>query len=175
MKQFDLLNLLCPAGAAALVVGFFLKLPPAVLIFSAAALLVAATVLNAARRARMDELHRRCDELYNRLEQQRDAHEQAISQLKSEQETARSAFFSEISHSLRMPISVIQGYAELMQSGAVDQVRVSEYLDRILHHTHRMSDVLSTKLSPPLEDGSVSPNQGQVDLVLLVKNQIKDL
>ena len=128
-----------------------------------------------ARLARLAELQKRCDEMCEQMNRELEEHEQAMAALHEEQETARSAFFSEISHSLRMPISVIQGYAELMQKGAVDPVRESEYLDRIVHHTHRMIDVLSKKLDPATEDGGPAPAQKQVDLVPMVRDQLQDL
>ena len=55
MKQFDWIDLLSLAGAVGLCAGYFMNLSPAVLIFSAAALLALVTGLNHSRRARADE------------------------------------------------------------------------------------------------------------------------
>ena len=175
MKHFDWSVLLCLAGAGVFLAGLCLHWPADALLIFGLVLFVALAVLGRSRRARLEELQKRCDAMCEQMNRELESHEQAMAALHEEQENARSAFFSEISHSLRMPISVIQGYAELMQKGAVDPVRESEYLERIVHHTHRMIDVLSRKLDPPTDDGSAAPARKQVDLVPMVKNQLQDL
>ena len=175
MKHSDWSVLLCLLGAIAAAAAAFLALPPTPMLLLAAALFAVLAVLSISHRNKLNQLQKRCDEMCEQMNRELEAHEQAMDALREEQEHARSAFFSEISHSLRMPISVIQGYAELMQKGAVDPVRESEYLDRIVHHTHRMIDVLSKKLDPDTEDSGITPARKQVDLVPLVRDQLQDL
>ena len=175
MKYFDWSIALCVLGADALVLGVILNWPLLPLALGTAVLFVLIALRTRTQRNQLRKLQEHCTSLSEQLEQARTEHEQALTDLKTEHEHARSTFFSEISHSLRMPISVIQGYAELMQKGAVDPVRESEYLDRILHHTRRMTDVLSQKLDTSPDAPPVPATRNRLDLVPMIRNQLQDL
>ena len=175
MKYFDWSIVLCVLGADALLLGVALNWPLLPLVLGAAALFVLVALRSRAQRNKLKKLHEHYTELTEQLERQQAEREQAMAELTAQHEQSRSAFFSEISHSLRMPISVIQGYAELMQKGPVDPVRESEYLDRILHHTRRMIDVLSQKLDSSPDDVPAPDMKKQVDLIPMIQNQLQDL
>ncbi len=58
-----------------------------------------------------------------------------------------AAFYSKASHSLRVPISVVQGYADLLGSGLIQDESVRrEYLNKIRERTEYMSTVLGQLL-----------------------------
>ena len=175
MKYFDWSIVLCILGADVLLLGVCLNWPLFIPALITAALFVLLAFRSHAQRKQLHSEHERCAELIRQLETEQAKHEQAMAELTASHEQSRSTFFSEISHSLRMPISVIQGYAELMQKGAVDPVRESEYLDRILHHTRRMIDVLSQKLDSVSEEPPAPNTAKRVDLIPMIKNQLQDL
>ena len=118
MKYFDWSIVLCVLGADALLLGVALNWPLLPLVLGAAVLFVIVALRSRAQRNKLKNLQEHYNALSDQLEQTQAEHEQAMADLIAQQEQSRSAFFSEISHSLRMPISVIQGYAEMMQKGA---------------------------------------------------------
>lgn len=67
-------------------------------------------------------------------------------EIRRSRETARQEleqFHSTLAHSLRMPISIIQGYADLLANGMVDDPDIQkEYLRKISERTQYMSDVI---------------------------------
>lgn len=176
MKQFDWSALLSLAGGGALILGVCLNWAPPLPAVIAAAICFVLFFLSRSRTARLKELQTRCQELEAQLEQtQADCLEQ-MTAMAAEHEKSHSDFLGRISHSLRMPLSVIQGYAELMQSGGLDPVRESEYLSRIVQHTHRMIGVLSKELSsPPAEEPPTLSTTRKLDLVQLVEQHLSDL
>ena len=108
------------------------------LLFAAAAIaLVAADcVLQMRMQARREEEFR---ELQRRLSEAESRNGQAEARAREEAERRRAqtkeklaAFYSKVSHSLRIPISVIQGYADLLGSGLIQDENVKrEYLNKI--------------------------------------------
>lgn len=97
-------------------------------------------------------------------------------ELEKKIETERTALLSDISHSLRMPVSIIQGYAELLKQGNVDKKTATEYLDKILNHTYRLTNMLSSKLDNNSVAMACALGEKQVvDLLGLVQQQIDDL
>lgn len=59
-----------------------------------------------------------------------------------------SQFYSIVSHSLRIPISVIQGYSELLQGNLITEKSVQqEYLKKICERTEYMNTVLNSLLA----------------------------
>ena len=175
MKRFDWSAALSLSGFAVLILGVCLDraspLPAAV----AALMCLALFFLSRARAARLKELQSRCEELTSQLEQTQADCLQQLSDMQAEHERSRSEFLSRISHSLRMPLSVIQGYAELMQNSPLDPVRESEYLSRIVQHTHRMIALLSKELSSPPEEPVPLSTNRVLDLVKVVEQYLSDL
>ena len=175
MKKTEFSLLLPLLGCGVLILGAVLNWSAWVLAASGTAVLLVLFFLGRSNRDKADELQRQCDQLTSDLEVAREDHEQQLAQLRAEQEKQHSDFFSQISHSLRMPLSVIQGYAELMQKGSVDPVREGEYLDRIVQHTHRMIDILSKKLDTSPDDTPSAPSRKRVDLVQVIQQHLEDL
>ena len=102
------------------------------------------------------------------LEKVRDAEE------KMQQEMEQ--FRSTLSHSLRMPVSIIQGYADLLTDGMVDDPEVQkEYLGKISARAQYMSDVIRRQ-----RIGGEGLNRNKlvfdsVDLLKLVEQVVRDM
>ena len=175
MKYFDWSSLLALLGGGVLVLGVCLDSAASICAVVAALICSALFFLSRSRAARLKELQARCDELELLLAQTNTDHQRQLNAMQVEHEKSHSEFLSRISHSLRMPLSVIQGYAELMQNGALDPVRESEYLSRIVQHTHRMMNTLSKELAAsPGESAPLTTNQ-TLDLVQVVEQHLADL
>ena len=175
MKQFDWSALLALTGGGVLILSVCLNWDAPIPAVIAASICLALFFLSRSRAARLKELQTRCQELETQLEQtQTDCMEQ-LAAMTAEHEKSHADFLGRISHSLRMPLSVIQGYAELMQNGGLDPVRESEYLSRIVQHTHRMIGVLSKELSSPTEEAAPLSTTRTLDLVQVVEQHLNDL
>ncbi|MBQ3496689.1 MAG: HAMP domain-containing histidine kinase, partial [Oscillospiraceae bacterium] len=93
-----------------------------------------------------------------RSKQDRQAHEETARQLAAAREKAAGelhaayeqkleSFRSTVSHTLRMPVAIIQGYAELLCGDMVQDPAVRrEYLEKIIQRSQYMTDVMSRSL-----------------------------
>ena len=98
--------------------------------------------------------------------------EQARAAAKQEMETFRSS----ISHSLRMPVAIIQGYAELLAGGMITSEETrKEYLEKIVQRSLYMSDVMSRHLSAEESISSEKLSCGKLDLLDLIRKAAADI
>lgn len=87
-------------------------------------------------------------------------------------ETVRSDFVANVSHEMRTPLTVVQGFLETARDGLADRQHpatpeeVAQFLDMALEHAHRMQRLiedlltlatLETDASPPEEDCELAP------------------
>ncbi|MEM0951096.1 MAG: ATP-binding protein [Cyanobacteria bacterium P01_H01_bin.74] len=92
-------------------------------------------------------------------------------------EKMRRDFVANVSHELRTPLSAIEGYAETLLEGALDDDAVRHDFVKVIHRhairlTHLVSDLLDlSKLESPDYIPILSPSS----LVDLVESQIKEL
>lgn len=73
--------------------------------------------------------------------------EQQLAQSELEREKLdhqRQQLLADISHDLKTPITVIQGYAGALRDGVVPADERQQYLDTIFHNTEKVADLLST-------------------------------
>ncbi|MCD7806487.1 MAG: HAMP domain-containing histidine kinase [Lachnospiraceae bacterium] len=113
--------------------------------------------------------------------------EETISQLKTannelkrdlEQKTAlekqRQELLSNVSHELKTPIALIQGYAEGLKDGiADDPATLNEYLDVILDESNRMSRMVKSLMGlNELEEGRDSFTMERFDIAALTRNYL---
>lgn len=115
----------------------------------------------ASLRARLEELER----LRGR--------EEARARAEAGEELER--FRSVLSHELRTPIAVIQGYAELLESGMVPDAELArEYLRRIIRRSVYMDELLSRLRGIP--SGEIGPlSRVRLDLAALIRQAEEDM
>jgi K+-sensing histidine kinase KdpD len=97
---------------------------------------------------------------------------------KSDQYGAVSGLISDITHSLRMPLAIVIGYAELLQKEPfVDgNPQADEYIAKILEHARFMNERLSNLVSVArLDFDADSVVRMPVDIVALIRNMAKDM
>lgn len=75
-----------------------------------------------------------------------------------------------LSHNMRMPMSVITGYGELMKQGLLTMEEMEEAVSSICENINYMNGILKVVLDDKSEDMSVS---SAVDIVALAKNTAK--
>lgn len=98
-------------------------------------------------------------------------------ELKAQAEAGRrelESFRSTLSHSLRMPVAIIQGYAELLEGDVITDPEVRrEYLGKIVQRSQYMMDVMSRQFS---SSGLVSRlTYSEIDLMDLVRQAAEDI
>ena len=72
-----------------------------------------------------------------------------------------------LSHNMRMPMSVITGYGELMKQGLLTSAEMEEVIENICENINYMNGILKVVLDDQSEDAQ-SPVA--VDVAALVKN-----
>lgn len=89
----------------------------------------------------------------------------------------RKEFISNVSHELKTPISIIQGYAEgaklMAQSG--DEVGAEKYCDVIMSETEKMNGLVLQLLELSVfESGNVILNQSSIDLYRAIEDYAEE-
>lgn len=87
-------------------------------------------------------------EAASRLEEERASSRREAVMMQQECEKRNETFFSQMSHELRLPVSVAVGYAELLRDGLVDDPEEQqEYLTKIAERLHFVNELISRHLS----------------------------
>ncbi len=88
-------------------------------------------------------------------------------------EILQTDFVSNVSHEFKTPINAIEGYTTLLQStDNIDEVE-SEYIDKILYNTKRLSSLVSNiLLLSKLENQSIETNKEWYDLDEQIREEI---
>ncbi len=96
-------------------------------------------------------------------------------QKKIEVEQMRSEFLSNVSHELKTPIAIIQGYAEGLAEGVSDDEESRElYCNVICDEAAKMNTLVQKLLTlNQLEFGNEPVNMERFDLVTVVKNRVQ--
>jgi len=96
-------------------------------------------------------------------------------QQKIEIEQMRTEFLSNVSHELKTPIAIIQGYAEGLAEGVSDDEESRElYCNVICDEAAKMNALVQKLLTlNQLEFGNEPVNMERFDLVTLIKNNIR--
>lgn len=102
-------------------------------------------------------------------------HAEEILRLRGAGREELETFRSTLAHSLRMPIAIIQGYAELLSGSVVEdpETRMA-YLDKIIQRSRDMSDIVSRQLSAAPGD-QISLSCTEIDLLELVRQVASDI
>lgn len=96
-------------------------------------------------------------------------------QKKTEIDEMRKEFLANVSHELKTPIAIIQGYAEGLQEGISDDEESRELYCSVIRDEASKMNALVQKLLTlnQLEFGNDPVNMERFDLVTLIKNQIQ--
>ncbi len=96
---------------------------------------------------------------------------------KEELEEKRTAFLNNVSHELKTPLSLIQGYAEGLKDNVASDVESRDYYcDVILDETGKMTKMVQQLLAlNQLEQGREVLNITRFDLTELIRDVIKDM
>lgn len=85
-------------------------------------------------------------------------------------------FRSVLSHQLRMPLSIVQGYADiLMRDIVTDEDTKKEYLGKIVEHTQTISEILTKQLSAYRNTNKIVPVFMEIDLIDLLERAGDDM
>lgn len=127
----------------------------------------------AAYRRELEELKLRHQQ---ELETQQDRYSEALLQAAAENRAEMDTFRSSLSHSLRMPVAIIQGYADLLISGVVteDTVR-DEYLRKISDRSQYLTEAISRQVSAGETLNTSKLNYSDLDLLTLVRQAASDM
>lgn len=80
-------------------------------------------------------------------------------------ETLKTDFFSNVSHEMKTPLSVIQNYARLLQMKDLTEKQRKEYTDSILQSTRKLSNLITNILKlNKLEKQTIRPVPERYDL-----------
>ena len=101
-------------------------------------------------------------------------YQEAVKNLAASGRRELEAFRSTLSHSLRMPVAIIQGYAELLEGDVITAPEVRrEYLGKIVQRSQYMTDVMSRQFST---DGLFNQlSYSEIDLMDLVRQAAADI
>ena len=85
-------------------------------------------------------------------------------------------FRSTLSHQLRMPLSIVQGYADLLARDMVpDDETQKNYLGKIVEHSSLMGNVLSTQFSANRSFEKIIPVFSKIDIINLIHQTGNDM
>lgn len=89
-------------------------------------------------------------------------------------ELMRKEFTADVSHELKTPIGIIEGYAEGLRDGIVKGEDARVYLDTIIDESKKMSVLVSNMLElSRLESGALKPNFEVFNVNRLIKNLVR--
>lgn len=137
---------------------------------AAAALVMCLQQAHRRREAAAQQAH---EEALRALEQ---AHSEEKAQMQAAALKQMESFRSHLSHSLRMPIAIIQGYAELLTGGVVtDPAVAAEYLEKIIQRTQYMTETMSRQVSAADVSDSHKLRYSRLELMALIRQTAADM
>ncbi len=89
-------------------------------------------------------------------------------------ESMRKDFVASVSHELKTPIGIIEGYAEGIKDGIVDAEKSKLYLETIIDESQKMSKLVSNMLElSKLESGVIKPSFEVFNINRLINKVIR--
>lgn len=115
-------------------------------------------------------------ELEDALTSERQAHQDEIQKITEAERDTQEKFRSVLSHQLRMPLSIIQGYADLLvRDLACDEETRKEFLSKISERSNYVCGVLSAQLSASRITEDIIPIFSKVDIVAFIRQIGEDM
>ncbi len=116
--------------------------------------------------------------LNNALEDLKQKNKQLEKDIEKERklETLRKDFVAGVSHELKTPIGIIEGYAEGLKDGIVEGENAIVYLDTIIDESKKMSKLVSNMLElSKLESETIELHLEDFNIIRLIKKVTKSL
>lgn len=111
----------------------------------------------------------------DRAAQQRET-ERQIEESRAETRAQMEEFRSLLSHQIRMPLSVVQGYADMLVQGIVEEEdKKQEYLSKISGHTRLISEALSQQLRTIEDARDAAAKLQRLDVAELLRQAAADM
>ena len=103
-------------------------------------------------------------------------HRRELASVNAQNKKTIESFRSTLSHSLRMPIAIIQGYAELLAGDMVTSPEVRrEYLEKIVQRSQYMTDTMSRHFHGEETMDSSKLTCRDMDLLQLIRQAATDM
>lgn len=142
------------------------------MVCTAAAVILLAALYSALRRL-IDTLEQYHQEELSQLERD---HAKALDEMQAKNCAEMESFRSSLFHSLRMPVAIIQGYAELLTSGMITDPAVeTEYLEKINQRSQFMTEAISRQFSAAETTRSKNLTYSDLDLMELIRHAAADM
>lgn len=91
-------------------------------------------------------------------------------------EAMRKEFVANVSHELKTPIALIEGYAEGIKDGIVEEGEIDDYLDVIIDESHKMNSLVMDMLElSKLESPNFKLNLTDFSIISLINKCCKNL
>ena len=89
-------------------------------------------------------------------------------------EEMRKSFIADVSHELKTPIGIIEGYAEGIRDGIVEGESKNEYLNIIIDEAHKMNKLVMDMLElSKLQSGNVKPNIETFNIIRMIQGSLR--
>lgn len=132
-------------------------------------------------RTEIDILGKNMNEMSQKLEETISALRTANNELqrdldrRNRQEEMRQEFLANVTHELKTPIALVQGYAEGLQDGIADDPESRDfYLSTIVEESKKMDTIVQKVLMlNQLEFGDSSVNMERFDIVGMIRNYLE--
>lgn len=110
------------------------------------------------------------------LTEQQQRQSEALARAAAQNRAEMDAFRGSLAHTLRMPVAIIQGYADLLTSGVVteDSVR-DEYLQKISDRSQYMTEAISRQFTSGETLDNNKLNYSDLDLLTLIRQAAVDM
>ena len=103
-------------------------------------------------------------------------HERQVQEVRRAAREEMESFRSAMTHSLRMPIAIIQGYTELLAGDMVKDPKVrKEYMEKIVQRSRYISEIMSRNVTEDKKLSNDKLSYSEVDLLNLVGHVVTDV
>lgn len=114
-------------------------------------------------------------QLCRQIEQEKESAQQNLKECKRKSVEEQAQFYSAFSHSIRMPLAIIKGYAELLANGSIDREDQDQYLEKIIQKSQSIVDFFP-KMQEHLELIELSSESKEpVNLVKAVQQCVQEI
>lgn len=104
------------------------------------------------------------------------AHKDELAALSKSNRESLEEFRSLMSHQLRMPLSIVQGYAGLLEKDIItDEEMKKEYLGKIVDRTQYISEILTKRLASCRASDEIALEFSRFDIIALLRQIGEDM